>query len=133
MGSPMGPGMPPGGPPGPPGGPMMQQGLAGLAGGMPGGDPLQALKSLQANPTSSAEQDALKQAREAIGFAMSRVYKRSPKVAKELSAALINLEQAMKELQTLPQPEPAAPPPPGLPMSGMLTGGPPGGMGGPMM
>ncbi len=133
MGSPMPPGMPPGGPPGPPGGPMMQQGLAGLAGGMPGGDPLQALKSLQANPGASAEQDALKQAREAIGFAMSRILKRSPKVAKELSAALINLDQAMKELTSLPQLEPAAPPPPGLPMSGMLSGGPPGGMGGPMM
>lgn len=107
---------------------MMQSGLEQMAGGMPGGNPLDALRSLQKTPGPSAEQSALTQAREAIGFAISRILKRSPKVAKELSSALVNLDQAIRELATLPQmDQPAAPPPPGLPMSGMMSGGPPGG------
>ena len=125
MGSPMGP-MPP------MGGPMMEQGLQGLSKGMPGGDPLQALKSLQATPGPSAEESALKQAREALGFAMSKLQLRSPKAAKHLATALIELDGANRELALAPKQE-VAPPPPGLPMSGMLTGGAPGGAGGGVM
>jgi len=108
------------------GGPMMQQALGALAGGMPGGDPANALRSLQATPPPDDVEVAIRRAQDTVGFAMSRIHQRSPEVAKELASALMNLKQAAQKMQTLPRQEVPGPPA-GLPMGGALMGGPPPG------
>ena len=128
---PPGPGGPPppggGAPgPGPMGGPMMQQALQGLAGGIPGGDPAAALRSLQATPPPDEVEVAIRRAQDTVGFAMSKIHMRSPEVAKELASAMMNLKQAAQKLEMLPRSESMAPPA-GLPMGGALMGGPPPG------
>lgn len=133
-GGPMGPG--PGGPrppgmggPGGPGGPgalpgpLLQQAMAGLAGGMPGADPAMALRSLQQTPLPDIVEVAIKRGEEAVGVAMQQVYQRSPEVAKELASALMNLKQAKAKLMALPREEIPLPPA-GLPMAGPMFGGP---------
>lgn len=118
----------PGGAGGPGGlpGPMLQQAMAGLAGGMPGGDPAMALRSLQAVPTPDVVEVAIKRGQEDIGVAMSHVYQRSPEVAKELASALMNLKQAMAKLMALPREE-IQMPPGGLGMAAPMFGGQPPG------
>jgi hypothetical protein len=128
-GGPGGPPGPPGGPPGMPGpgglpGPMLQQAMAGLAGGMPGGDPSSALRSLQATPPPDNFEVAMRRGQEIISFAMSLIYQRSPEVAKEVASALSNLKQAMAKFEALPR-QALQGPPAGLPMAGMMMGGPP--------
>jgi hypothetical protein len=104
----------------------MQQALAGLAGGMPGGDPAAALRSLQATPPPDNVEVAIRRAQDTVGYAMSQIHQRSPEVAKELASALMNLKQAAQKMQMLPREE-VPPPPAGLPMGGMMMGGPPPG------
>ena len=124
----MGPGPPGpmGGPPSPLAGPLLQQAMAGTAGTMPGGDAAMALRSLQALPVPDNAEIAIRRAQDATGFAMQQVYQRSPEVAKELASALMNLKQAAQKYQALPRPD-AMQPPMGLPLAGLLQGGPPPG------
>lgn len=105
---------------------MLQQAMGQLAGGMPGGDPAAALRSLQATPAPDNVEVAIRRGQEAIGYAMSQIHQRSPEVAKELASALMNLKQAQQKLQAIPKAE-VPRPPAGLPMAGMMMGGPPPG------
>src|SRR5262245_12688988 len=119
------PGAPPGMPMGPMSGPLLQAAMGGLAANMPGGDPSAALRSLQMTPPPDNVEVAIRRGQDAIGFAMSQIHQRSPEVAKELASALMNLKQAQQKLQALPR-ENVPRPPGGLPMAGMMFGGPPG-------
>lgn len=103
---------------------MMQQAVGALAGGMPGGDPAAALRSLQGLAGPDNVEVAIKRAQDTLGYAMSQVHQRSPEVAKELASALMNCKQALQKLQALPREEVPGPPR-GLPMSGAMFGGPP--------
>jgi hypothetical protein len=108
------------------GGPLMQQALQSLAGGVPGGDPANALRSLQATPSPDNVEVAIRRAQDTVGYAMSQIHQRSPEVAKELASALMNLKQAAQKLEMLPRAQ-APGPPAGLPMGGAMMGGPPPG------
>lgn len=121
---------PPGAPPSPLTGPLMQQAMQGLAGGMPGGDPAAALRSLQMTPPPDNVEVAIKRGQQDLGYAMSQIHQRSPEVAKELASALMNIKQALQKLQMLPRDEPGSASPQlprGLPMAGGLFGGAPPG------
>jgi hypothetical protein len=98
-------------------------GPGGAPGGPPGAasSPSPALPGMAAQPSPSGEASAMKTAEQAIGFAMSRFYQRSPEVARELATALVHLKKAMEKSATLPA-EPVAAPPPGMPAGGGMIG-----------
>jgi hypothetical protein len=81
--------------------------------------------TLSRMPSPYKEMAALKIAREVIGVALNGCYQRSPQAAKECSAALLDVDQAMDTLGGMPV-DMLQPPAPGMPTSGFPMGG--GGM-----
>lgn len=114
---------------------LMQQiasrgGPPGLPGALPGGPPppppppvdvASIVAQVSAMPSPFKEQTAMRMARELMGIAMTAIHMRSPQVAKELSSALVNLQQARVRMGEISE-EPVGPPTPGLPTSGSPIG-----------
>jgi hypothetical protein len=80
------------------------------------------LLTLAKMPSPYKEMAALKIAREVIGVALNSCYSRSPQAAKECSAALLDVDQAMDTLGGMPV-DMLQPPAPGMPTSGFPMGG----------
>lgn len=107
------------------GNPMMQQALSRLAGQAqePGSDPLQALKSMQAAPPPSGEEQALRQALQAVNFATGRLIQRSPELAKDAAMASMHIKKILEKLPSLGDMQaPVGGPPLGMPTGGGLVG-----------
>lgn len=118
-----GPGLSPGGAPG--GNPMIQQALSRLAGQAqgPGGDPTAGLRSMQAAPPPSGEEQALRSALQAINFAVTRLIQRSPELAQKAAQAAHQVKLVLEKLPSLgDMGAPVAGPPPGMPAGGGLIG-----------
>lgn len=79
--------------------PMLMQGGAHPAAGGGGGAEMDALLGMQESPQPSGEDAAMQDATQKLGFALSRVYLRSPEAAKMLSEAVTKIQAARKALQ----------------------------------
>lgn len=107
------------------GNPMIQQALSRLAGQAQGqgGDPTAGLRSMQAAPPPSGEEQALRQALQAINFAVGRLIQRAPELAQKAAQAAHQIKLVLEKMPALGDSNmPVAGPPPGMPTGGGLVG-----------